>query len=566
MSLSYEEAVREATRPGQLLEIASMEIDGVTLKVWKNLPSTTQEVFEASRRFGDREFLVYSGERITYEENYRYVAILAHRLLEDYGIVKGDRVAIAMRNYPEWCLAFWAITAIGAVAVPLNAWWTSDELSYGLKDSGSIMLFADTERLERVQAINEDLPLKSIVAVRCDSVPDGVINLSSLIEGTIEPVTLPQIEVQPEDLATLFYTSGTTGFPKGTMGTHRNFCSAAVYLPFAGVVGLLRMGRNLDELEELAQQQQVCLLTTPLFHVTACHGTLLNMLSSGGKIVLMHKWDADEAVRLMEEENVTTFGGVPTMVWGVLDAQRKQQRDLSHLISIGYGGAAAPSELFRQLNSVFPTAGPATGWGITETSSTITSLAGEDYLRKPDSVGRPLPVYDIKVVDSDGEELPVGSVGEFWVRGPQVVKGYWNKPEATTESFTEGWFHTGDIGKIDEEGFVYILDRIKDMIIRGGENVYCSEVEGALLEHPLVKATCVFGTPHEVLGEEVAAVVQLDDPDSVSESELVDFLEQKLARFKVPVRFWFRIEPFPVGATGKVQKREIRQHYLDQLS
>lgn len=563
MSLSYEEAVKKATGPGQFLEIAPVEIDGIEMKVWKNFPATTPEIFEASRQFADREFLAFSGERMTYEEHYQRVATLAHRLLDSYAIEKGDRIAIAMRNYPEWSVAFWAITSIGAVVVPLNAWWTSDELSYGLRDSGSVMLFADQERLQRVQAIDDDLPVKTVVAVRCDSVPEGVVEFESLIDGGDDTATLPDVDVQAEDLATLFYTSGTTGFPKGTMGTHRNLCSAAVYIPFAGTLALLRMGGSLDDLAAMAQQQQVCLLTTPLFHVTACQGTLLNMLNSGGKIVLMYKWDADEAVRLMEEEHVTFFGGVPTMVWQILDAQKKQRRDLSKVINIGYGGAAAPPELFRRLTSVFPTAGPSTGWGITETSSTITTLAGEDYARKPDSVGRPLPVYDLKVVDGNGNELPVGAVGELWVRGPQVVKGYWNKPEATAESFTEGWFHTGDIGKVDEEGFVYILDRIKDMIIRAGENVYCSEVEGALLEYPGVKAVCVFGTPHEVLGEEVAAAVQLDESSKVGEQELRDFVAKKLAKFKVPARIWFRSEPFPLGATGKVQKREVRQHYLE---
>jgi len=566
MSLSYEEAIKEATRPGQLLEVAPMAIDGIEMKVWKNFPATIPALFEASRQFGEREFLVYSGERITYEENYRRVVTLARRLVDDHGVTKGDRVAIAMRNYPEWCVAFWAITSIGAIAVPLNAWWTSDELSYGLKDSGSIMLFADSERLQRVQAICDDLPVKTIVAVRCSSLPKGVVDFESLTEGADDTATLPNTDVQPEDLATLFYTSGTTGFPKGTMGTHRNFCSAAVYFPLAGAVTLLRMGGSLDDMALMAQEQQVCLLTTPLFHVTACHGTLLNMLNSGGKIVLMHKWDANEALRLMEEENITIFGGVPTMVWQVLEAQRTQQRDLSKVINIGYGGAAAPPELFRQLTSVFPTAGASTGWGITETSSTITTLGGDDYARKPDSVGRPLPVYDIKVVDSQGREQPVGAVGELSVKGPQVVKGYWNKPEATAESFTEGWFHTGDIGKIDEEGFVYILDRIKDMIIRGGENVYCSEVEGALLEHPAVKAACVFGTPHNTLGEEVAAAVELNSTRTASEQELMDFVAKKLAKFKVPVKIWFRSEPFPLGATGKVQKREVRQSYVDQLT
>lgn len=565
MTLSYEDAVRHVTAPGQAFEIETIDIDGNPTRVWKNFPATIPQLVEASRRHGDLEWLVYGSERMTFEQHYRRVAALAKRLREEYGIAHGDRVAIAMRNYPEWSIAFWAVTCIGAVAVPLNAWWTSGELAYGLTDSGSRLVFADSERLERIRAIDENLPLEHLVAVRCDSVPDGCVDFGTLIEGADEITALPAAEILPEDLATLFYTSGTTGFPKGTMGTHRNFCSAAAGFVGNGLLMVARSGGAPNAFSALQGQQQVVLATTPLFHVTGCHGMLLTMLVLGGKVLLMYKWDIQEALDLIEKEKVTLFGGVPTMVWQLLEAQSVKQRDLSSVVNIGYGGAAAPPEILRQINTSMPRAGATTGWGITETSSTVSAISGEDYARKPDSVGRALPVYEVKVVDPAGTELPTGSVGELWVRGPQVVKGYWNKPEATAESFTDGWFHTGDVGRIDEEGFIYILDRIKDMIIRGGENVYCSEVEAALIEHPAVRSVCVFGIPHKTLGEQVAAAVQLEEGAGVSEEELRSFAADGLAKFKMPERIWFRRDPFPLGATGKVQKREVRQFYLEQL-
>ncbi len=564
MALSYDEAVAKVTAAGQPFEVTTIEIDGHPTRIWKNFPATIPQLFELSRRHGDQDWLVYRDERTSFEQHYRQVAALADCLRNRYDIAKGDRVAIAMRNYPEWSVAFWAITAIGAVAVPLNAWWTSKELAYGLTDSGSKLVFADAERLERIRAIDEPLPLQHIVAVRSEQVPEGCIDYGAMLAEAGEVAALPAETLEPEDLATLFYTSGTTGFPKGTMGTHRNFCSAAAGFIGAGLIMMARTEGAPNMFSSLQGQQQVVLLTTPLFHVTGCHGMMLNMLILGGKLVLMHKWDPKDAMQLIEREKVTLFGGVPTMVWQLLEAQRESAGDLSSVLNIGYGGAAAPPELLRQITTVMPRAGATTGWGITETSSTVSSISAEEYAARPDSVGRALPVYEIKVVDPDGRALPAGAVGEFWLRGPQVVKGYWNKPEATAASFTDGWFHTGDVGRIDEEGFIYIMDRLKDMIIRGGENVYCSEVEAALVEHPAVRGVCVFGVPHATLGEQVAAAVLLEAGAGVSEEELRAFVADKLAKFKIPERFWFRREPFPLGATGKVQKREVRQACLEQ--
>ena len=549
--------------PGLPFEIEHVNIEGRDVRCWKKAAPSMAALVEDSLEYGEADFIVYMGERLSYAEHHRRVAAVAHQLVERFNIRKGDRVAIAMRNYPEWSIAFWAAAAAGAVVVPLNAWWISDELEYGLKDSGASLVFADAERLDRLQEMNSDLPLKHFVAVRCDSVPDGITAIETLWQDVSETASLPELEISPEDNATLFYTSGTTGFPKGTLGTHRNFCNAALTMPFSGVQGILRSGGTLFDLMGMRKTQRSILLTVPLFHVTGCHGMLLGSLANGGKIVMMYKWDPPEALELIEREQINIFSGVPSMVRQLLDVNEIEKRDFSTVTNIGYGGAPAPPDLLRRIKAAMPAVGASNGWGITETSAGIATNSRMDYSDKPDSVGIASPVCDVKVVNEAGEQLAPGELGELWVRGPNVVKGYWQRPEATATAFTDGWFHTGDVGKIDEQGFIYLVDRLKDMIIRGGENIYSAEVEAALSEHPAVVLACVFGLPDEVLGEQVGAAVQISPADTVSGQELRDFVDARLASYKVPTKIWTRTEPLPTGATGKVLKKDIKAHYSE---
>jgi long-chain acyl-CoA synthetase len=300
-------------------------------------------------------------------------------------------------------------------------------------------------------------------------------------------------------------------------------------------------------------------LSVPFFHVTGCHSTLVATLAFGSKLVLMYRWNAERALELIERERITSFGGVPTMVWQVLESPDFAKRDTSSVQSIGYGGAPAPPELVKRIKEHFPKVSPGNGYGMTETSSLAVGNGGEDYIRKPDSVGRPAPVNDIKIADDDGNEVPTGELGEVCMRGPNVVKGYWNKPEPTAETFRDGWLHSGDIGRVDEEGFLYIVDRAKDMVIRGGENVYSVEIETVLYEHPAVSEAAVIGIPHLVLGEEVAAVVKRVPGAEVSEDELKEHVSQRLAAFKVPVRIWISDDPLPRNPAGKVLKRELKE-------
>jgi long-chain acyl-CoA synthetase len=566
-AVSRQAADATLTAPGQLFEVGEEVIRGIPTRVWRNAPPTLGAVLEQSRAHGDAVFLVYEDERITFSEHYRRAAVLAHRLVEDYGVRPGDRVAIAMRNFPEWPVAFWATAAAGGVVVPLNAWWTGPELAYGLTDSRARVLFADPERMERLEphldAELAGLAGATVVARSEGAVRDGAVRFEELLtpDAVAGATGLPEPGVGPEDDATIFYTSGTTGVPKGAVGTHRNICTNLWSLFFTNARASLRRAGAAPHAGG-AGGQNAYLLSVPFFHATGCHSVLVANTAVGGKLVMMYRWNPERALELIEREQITTFGGVPAMVMQVLDSPDFEKRDSSSVRSVAYGGAPAPPDLVRRIRQHFPSGQPSNGYGLTETSSVSTMNNGDDYIRKPDSVGPPVPVVELKVVDEGGGPLPLGEIGELWIKGPNVVRGYWNKPDATSASFTDGWLHTGDVARIDDEGFVYIVDRAKDMVIRGGENVYCVEVEAALHESEAVAECAVIGIPHPVLGEEVGAVVRLRAGASATEEDLRRHVAGRLAAFKVPVRVWIRDEELPRNPAGKVLKRELREELL----
>ena len=546
------------TASPSMFEMEEADVFGNRLRVWKHAPTSLRVILEASRARGDAPFIVYEDETLTFEEHFRAAAHLATRLIERYGVEKGDRVAIIMRNFPEWSIAFWAAAAAGAIVVPLNAWWTADELAYGLQDSGAKVAFVDDERLERLAEVLPSLAIHTIVARAPAGAERGAEPWDDAMGTIPDAVELPAVDIEPEDLATIFYTSGTTGRPKGALGTHRNICGNLISLAFAARRAQMRAGKQ----PASTPGQNVYLLSVPFFHATGCHSILVANLAAGGKLVLMHKWDAERALELIERERVTTFGGVPAMVWQVLQSPSFETRDISSVQSIGYGGTPAAPELVRRIDQLFPGRTPSNGYGLTETSSVTTMNAGIDYQRKPDSVGVPVPVVDVRVVDLEGHEVPLGEVGELWIRGPNVVKGYWGMPAETEQTFGRGWLKSGDLARVDAEGFVYIVDRAKDMVIRGGENVYCVEVEGVLFEHPDVVDVAVIGVPHQVLGEEVGAVVVLRAGAAVTADDLRAHVGERLAGFKVPAHVYFRDEALPRNPAGKVLKRELRDELV----
>jgi long-chain acyl-CoA synthetase len=559
MPVPIEESHRILTAPGAMFETEEREIRGIVTRVWKNAPASLRVILELSRTHGELDFLVYEDDRLSFEDHYRAVAVLARMLVEEYGVAKGDRVAIAMRNFPEWSIAFWAATAVGAVVVPLNAWWTGPELEFGLSDSGASLLFADEERARRLASLDQDLGLKEIITVRSSTaLPAPTRRLEEMLGTPAADASLPGVALDPEDEATIFYTSGTSGKPKGALGTHRNICTNVVNLFFAQARAAVRRGEE-PPVPGSDPEQGSTLLSVPFFHATGCHSVLVASTVLGGKLVMMYRWNPERALELIERERIRQFGGVPAMVWQVLESPEFHKHDLSCVTSVSYGGAPAPPELVIRIKQEFPGVMPGNGYGLTETSSVTTYNAAEDYAQRPDSVGAAVATCDLRVVDEQGRDVPQGEVGELWIKGPNVVKGYWNNPEATAEAFTDGWLHSGDLARIDDEGFVYIADRVKDMLIRGGENIYCVEVENALYTHPSIMDAAVIGLPHRVLGEEVGAVAQISPGARVTEEELKAHVAGQLAAFKVPVRIELRSEPLPRNANGKILKSQLKR-------
>jgi len=585
-SMSIEEANAALTASGQLFEMEELDIRGVPTRTWKNAPPSLRAVFDMALGHGDAVFLVYEDERTTFAEHHRIACTLAHRLQSTFGIAQGDRVAIVMRNLPEWIMAFWAATLAGAIVVPLNAWWSGEELHYGLEDSGSKVAFADTERAERLRPFLGGLSDLGalIVADEHRTEPSGPLEVRepggggapvpewpfALALGAVdEAASPPDITIDPEDDATIFYTSGTTGRPKGAVGTHRNMMTNLMSLFFINTRGSMRFGTA--ALEPTADKNQPAfLLSVPLFHATGCHSVMVSNIAAGGKIVMMHHFDPERALELIERERIGTFGGVPAMVMQVLDSPNFSKFDTSSIRGVSYGGAPAPPDLVRRIREAWPIGQPSNGYGLTETSSVTSMNSGGDYVARPESVGPPVPVCDVAVVPEDfaadepDDTIPRGPDvrGELWIKGPNVVRGYWNRPEETAKTFSRGWLHTGDVARLDDDTFIYIVDRAKDMIIRGGENVYSVQVEAALFEHPAVADCAVIGVPEPTLGEEVGAVVVLRPGAKVTADELGLHVKARLAGFMVPTHIWFRSEPLPRNPQGKVLKRELRDELV----
>jgi long-chain acyl-CoA synthetase len=562
--ISLAQATALLTRPGSRFEMEQCDIRGVRTRVWKNAPPTMRELFLLSRSHGDKTFLVYGDERASYEAFARAALAMADAL-QQAGVKKGDRVAIAMRNLPEWPAAFFGSLLVGGVATLLNAWWTGPELEYGLGDSGAKVAIVDRERFERLAGHLHNLPaLERIFVSRSNAEAAGprITTLESVIGDVnawhqLPDRPLPNVPLAPDDDATILYTSGTTGKPKGALGTHRNSCLSVLTRPYSLARSFVRRGEPPPVLDPSAPPKSA-LLVVPLFHVTGCQATMIPLMAAGGKLVLLHKWEPELAMQLIERERITGAGGVPAIVWQLLEHPALDRYDLSSLENISYGGAPAAAELVRKVTERFPKSAAATAWGMTELSGAFTGHQAEDYELRPDSCGAALPVGDMKIVDADGRELPAGGVGELWVKGPNLVKGYWRNPEATAESFVDGWLRTGDIARLDGEGFCYILDRAKDMLIRGGENIYCVEVENALYEHPAVVDAAVLGIPHHSLGEVPAAVVRLKEGAQANEDELRTFVAGRIAAFKVPEKILLSQEALPRNATGKLLKKELK--------
>jgi long-chain acyl-CoA synthetase len=552
-------AREELTGPGGPFEIVEAEVLGQVLKVFKHAPPNVRAFWLSTAPFGPCEYLVYQGERLTYAQAHDQVRAIAAWLWAQ-GIRPGDRVAIAMRNYPEWLTIYWACLCLGVAAVGMNAWWTADELDYALDDSTPRVIFADAERLARLADCTSPAARVLTVAVRCE----GVAGTVPWAEVTAHDGAMPEVEIDPDADACIFYTSGTTGHPKGAQLTHRGCIANMMNLLFAAKSSALATERATGVPGPAEPPVPVGLVTTPLFHVTANNCGAYGATSQGGKLVLMYRWDALEALKLVEAERCLGIGGVPMMAREMINHPDFAKYDTSSLLNMSGGGAQVPPDQVAEIDRKFPSARPSTGYGMTETCGIITSVGGDFFTDKPASAGPAMPNFDVKCVDDAGVEVPLGETGELWVRGSSVIKGYLNRPEASAEAITQGWLHTGDIARIDEDGFIFIVDRKKDMVLRGGENVYCTEVEAVIYRHPAVLECCVFGVPDERLGEEVAVAVVAKPGMELDETALRQHCLGVMAKHKVPRFMWFRDEPLPRNANGKFLRRELREHLMAQ--
>lgn len=568
-AMSIAEANAALAAPGSPVEVEDTVVDGVPSKGYTNAPPNIHSIlFLAAMTHPDRDYIVYQDERVTYKAMLRAVENFAATLRDTYGVTKGDRVAVVMRNYPQWPVAFYAALSLGAIATPMNSWWTGEELQYGLSFAGVKAAVVDPQIFERIHEHMEDLPdLKHVIIAR-DPGDEHNHPCVSTMEEAIGPANswadlpelgMPNVDVGPDDDATIMYTSGTTGKPKGALATHRAVianmfnsltCTARMYL---------RKGEPVPEPDP--EVTRATLMSIPFFHATGSFAILIPTALRGDKIVTMYKWDAGEALPIIERERITSVGGVPAIAWQVLEHPDREKYDLSSIEVVSYGGAPSAPELVSTIKRRLPNAAPGNGWGMTETCATVTLNIGEDYVNRPTSAGAPPSAVELKICDPDGNPVAEGEVGELWCKSPSNCKIYWNRPDATAETFRNGWVVTGDLARLDEEGFLYLVDRAKDMLIRGGENIYSIEVESALYDHPAVMDAAVVGIPHKVLGEEVGAVVQLKPGMSVSEDELRAHVANQLAAFKVPVEIHFKEEPLPRNANGKILKNELREQF-----
>ncbi len=552
MTITFQEACAAVCAAGTRFEIEEIDVLGVPTKVFTGTPPNLRYLFAAAAARTD-DFIVFEDERWPMPNVLELIGQIGHALVNDLGVVKGDRVAIAMRNSPEWIAAFAAITSVGAIAVPMNAWWQTDEMVFALADSDSRIVFADADRLARLRA--GEPGSVSVQVVTVGDVASSEIDDAIALEDLLVPgATLPDVDIDPDDDATILYTSGTTGHPKGAVSTHRAVLSALMAFAARGAVNLLRDAEDPDP----DRPQAAVMLCVPLFHVTGLVPVMLGAFVGGSKLVMTYKWDPDRALELIERERVTSFVGVPTMSWDMLEAPTFAERDTSSLSAVGGGGAPMPPELVKRIDDNFRRGRPSLGYGMTETNAYGPGNSGDDFMMHPTSTGRQVPVMDLKVTDPLGNDLPQGETGEIWFRGPMLIRGYWNRPEATADTIVDGWLRSGDIGRVDDEGFVYVSDRAKDMILRGGENIYCAEVEAAIYEHPSVYEAAVYGIPHERLGEELACHVMVKPGATLDAGELQRFVGERLANFKVPTAVTIVTEQLPRNASGKILKRELR--------
>jgi long-chain acyl-CoA synthetase len=522
-------------------EIVEEEILGMRIPIYQQRPHTLRDMLQQSvSRYEQRTCFVQDQERWTFAAFARSVDNAAGELQRRWNISSGERVAILLHNRLEFAVAYYAAVTIGAIAVVLNARCKAPELEFMLRDSEPRVLITEPILYAEVAPVLGHVPtLEAVILCSDESVlPSRTLSFDTLTQASGKPFPLPIAE---DDVAALLYTSGTTGRPKGAMQTHRNLVANAI---------------TATRLFQFVPDDRT-LIVAPFYHATGNNSQLTAMLYAGGTSIVRPAFKADDFLAWIERERVTVAIGVATMFWLMLHSPNFERYDLSSLRYIIYGGSPAPVELLQQLSRTFPHVQLGNVWGLTECTSIATLLPSSETLRIPESVGLPAPVLQVRVVDAAGQEVPAGESGELIVKGPSVVRGYWRRPEATATTFKDGWLYTGDIGRKDADGFLYVLDRKKDMIIRGGQNIYSIELENVLYQHPAVLEAAVVGVPDEVFGEQVKAVLVPKPGMTLDAEEVRAFCRRTLADYKVP-KYVEILSALPRNPGGKVLKAQLR--------
>ena len=549
------QAVEQLTAAGAPFELIELDTPHGPMKAYRNAFATLPELIASARVHGAKEFMVYQGERWDFTRFFAAVDALAARLWHEFGVRPGDRIAIAARNRPEWAIAFAATASVGAVAAPLNSFGQREELVDAIETVEPKLLFCDADRLARIEPERARLAC-AIVLVDAPA-QDGVHGFTST--QAFEP--LPAIRLAPDDPALILFTSGTSSKAKGVLSSQRAVCQALFNIDFIAAMSAMLSPQAVARLMQSGFSPST-LSAVPLFHVSGLHAQLLSSLRNGRRLVFMHRWSAAQALDLIRSETITVFNGAPSMVMQLMSELGSAVKDsIRSLSAIGFGGAGLPQRVIEDVMGRMPDSMSGIGFGLTETNGVGSACSGALFMRKPRSSGVVSPIMQIRIIDAEGNELPRGEAGEVCLRGVCVMQEYWRNPQATAEALRDGWFHSGDIGYVDDENFLFIVDRLKDVINRSGEKIAAAEVESCLLLHPEVDEAAVFAVADDETGEAVAAVVVLRQAADVAAEDLRAYVAARLASYKVPQHLHIRHTKLPRTPAGKVLKPALKREY-----
>lgn len=555
------ETIKQLTAEGGPFEFTDVTINNMRCKVFKDTPQCLTSIFSTLTQYAEHDLVVYSGRRLTYQQVLDQAALLSQYLSLNFSIAKGSRVAIAMRNTPEWLVAFLAVTSLGAIPVLINSRGVADEMAYCITLTRCSLVLTDIRTEQGLDETSVSALPRMTFELTQSLTLKGETQMLSCSDA---PVSLPQVKSEPDEIALILFTSGTTGHPKAALLTHRGVLTALKTNQYSSAIIGIQMAEKYGiDLQTLASgRPQTCtLLMFPLFHVSGCEAVFLTSLLQGGKIVMMPSWNSHEALRLIENETVTNFPGVPTMYWDLLHTPEREKFNLQSLTSLSVAGQSTPLSLFDAIKEAFPDAIIGCGYGMTETNGAISLIIGTDLIENPTSVGHAVASAEIKLMKDGMIKADIGERGEIYVRGATVMKGYDNQPEANEKCFANGWYRTGDIGMFDENNRLHIVDRSTEMVISGGENIYCAETERVLNQAPNVLESVTFGMPDDRLGEKMIALVRTHKKRAESIEVILEFARQKLAAYKLPAEIYLLDEPLPRTATGKVLKDAARALY-----